>query len=266
MNQPDRTIRAPWTSEQVTALNLFQQQGGMHPFTCGALHENGESLVLDATHAGWICPDPACEYTQDWAWTFMVERGQAAVPAVQSPADRAALRDRIADVLAAAEGWRWAEGFKEQSPTWQGYQQRADAVLAVLPEPVDQAVVRAETLREGADAVANHPGPHHDDLQPDAPGFWWDTRDRDAAAALLRRLAGEQPTPDEALTDRAAIERAFAERLAAELKGCCTECDACIEIAQHLAGEEQPAAEAPKLPPMDPVHILGIDADAPPSV
>lgn len=76
--------------------------------------------------------------------------------------------------------------------------------------------------------------------------------------------AGTQQQPDtEARTDRAAVERAFAERLAAELKGCCTECDACIEIAQHLAGSDQPATEAPKLPPMDPVHILGIHADEP---
>ncbi|CUW31734.1 HNH endonuclease signature motif containing protein [Streptomyces reticuli] len=60
--------------------------------------------------------------------------------------------------------------------------------------------------------------------------------------AELRRLAGEQPAHSEAPSDRSAIERAFAERLAAELTGCCTECDACIEIAQHLAGKEQRVA------------------------
>ena len=74
MPHPDRTVRAPWTSEQVQVLNDFQQRGGMHPFTCGALHVSGQSPVLEATHAGWICPDPACEYTQDWAHAFMVER------------------------------------------------------------------------------------------------------------------------------------------------------------------------------------------------
>jgi hypothetical protein len=67
----------------------------------------------------------------------------------------------------------------------------------------DQAAVRATTLHEGADAIASHPGPHRgDDLQPDAPGFWWDTRDRDAAADLLRRMADEaQPTQTEADED-----------------------------------------------------------------
>ncbi|MCX4450645.1 hypothetical protein [Streptomyces sp. NBC_01789] len=57
---------------------------------------------------------------------------------------------------------------------------------------------RATVLREAAATLAAHPGPHRDELQPDAPGFWWDTRDRDAAAALLRRLADEaQPTETE---------------------------------------------------------------------
>jgi hypothetical protein len=69
---------------------------------------------------------------------------QPAVPAVQAPAtDRAALRDRIADVLADADGWKWAPGFKTQSPTWHGYQTRADAVLAVLPATTDRAAVAA---------------------------------------------------------------------------------------------------------------------------
>ncbi|MGW5616235.1 hypothetical protein [Streptomyces sp. NPDC003877] len=56
-------------------------------------------------------------------------------------ADRAELRDRIADVLAAADGWKWAPGFKAESPTWHDYQARADAVLAVLPPPVSRADV-----------------------------------------------------------------------------------------------------------------------------
>jgi len=61
-------ITAPWTSEQVQALNDYQERGDMHPYTCGALHASGRSPVLDATHAGWICPDPDCGYVQDWAW------------------------------------------------------------------------------------------------------------------------------------------------------------------------------------------------------
>lgn len=62
----------------------------------------------------------------------------------------------------------------------------ANAVMAVADAEIPAV------LRLAADVIANHPGPHHDDLQPEAPGFWWDTRDRDAAAALLRRIADEQ--------------------------------------------------------------------------
>lgn len=36
----------------------------------------------------------------------------------------------------------------------------------------------------------------------------------------------------------AEVRAEFAARLAAELRGCCSECDTCIEIAQRLAAEE----------------------------
>ncbi|OYP14043.1 hypothetical protein CFC35_05615 [Streptomyces sp. FBKL.4005] len=135
------------------------------------------------------------------------------------------------------------------------------AMLAVLPEPVDRAAVRAEAFEDAAKMLAGL-----DPVKAALAGqHAWNV-----AAGLVRhmavqerRLAGEQPTNSKAPTDRAAIERAFAERLAAELTGCCTECDACIEIAQHLAGKDEPAAEERKQPPMDPVHILGIAADTP---
>lgn len=80
--------RAPWTVEQVNALNAFQRDGQVHPFTCAnrdrddvyrgfheaavvvyALNDVGQ---LIATTAGWACY--ACDYTQDWAYTHMIER------------------------------------------------------------------------------------------------------------------------------------------------------------------------------------------------
>ena len=62
-------VRAPWTSEQVQALNTAQEHGTRPPRICGAeVHASGRSPLLDATHTGWICPDPACAYTQDWEW------------------------------------------------------------------------------------------------------------------------------------------------------------------------------------------------------
>lgn len=66
-------IYAPWTPQQVAALNQFQLRGRLHPFTCGALHATSQSPVLRATRFGWTCPDEACTYHQDWAHAFMAD-------------------------------------------------------------------------------------------------------------------------------------------------------------------------------------------------
>jgi len=68
-------VHAPWTTEQVAALNRFQQNGDFHPFTCGGnrqdeFHLDGEGVLL-ATENGWVCP--YCDYTQDWALAFMMK-------------------------------------------------------------------------------------------------------------------------------------------------------------------------------------------------
>lgn len=64
------TITAPWSSEQVAALEQFQTISGMHPFTCGVdRHSLPPRLV--PSQSGWHCPDPACDYRQDWAHKFM---------------------------------------------------------------------------------------------------------------------------------------------------------------------------------------------------
>ncbi|MFH8483034.1 hypothetical protein [Streptomyces sp. NPDC018055] len=68
---PAATITAPWTDEQVDALTRYQDAEEMHPFTCGNLHSDGRSPVLDATSNGWRCPRPDCNYEQDWAYSFM---------------------------------------------------------------------------------------------------------------------------------------------------------------------------------------------------
>ena len=64
-------ITAPFTSEQGQALADYQDHGTRPPLICGAIHATGRSPLLAPTHSGWICPDPACGYTQDWAWTYM---------------------------------------------------------------------------------------------------------------------------------------------------------------------------------------------------
>jgi hypothetical protein len=59
-------IKAPWTEDQVQALNRWQKFGYVHEFTCpndgGALH---------ATLTGWVCTQ--CDYVQDWAHDFMTK-------------------------------------------------------------------------------------------------------------------------------------------------------------------------------------------------
>ncbi|MFD8710376.1 ParB N-terminal domain-containing protein [Streptomyces anulatus] len=63
-------------------------------------------------------------------------------PAPPAPADRAApLRDRIADALAAADGWEWGPGHDSLTSSVIGrYLRRADAVLAVLADDAADGV------------------------------------------------------------------------------------------------------------------------------
>lgn len=91
-------INAPWTLEQAAALNGYQLSGVMHPFTCPRSHITiyDESLgywrepepdedphpwsfdhaTLVAYPAGWACPMQSCDYTQFWAWEWMIDGWQ----------------------------------------------------------------------------------------------------------------------------------------------------------------------------------------------
>lgn len=82
-------LTAPWTPEQVAALNAWQTNDRLHPFTCGndrmdAAHvayqrENGGDFgQLFATTDGWICP--VCDYRQDWAYAGMARPFQHPEP------------------------------------------------------------------------------------------------------------------------------------------------------------------------------------------
>jgi hypothetical protein len=68
-------IKAPFTPNQVEALNRFQQRRDIHPFTCPGIDDvpecHVENRTLIATPDGWIC---SCgKYHQDWAHAFMIE-------------------------------------------------------------------------------------------------------------------------------------------------------------------------------------------------
>lgn len=64
--------KAPWTPDQVDALNAYQRLGYVHEFTCPNNHGPKQSRVLEATEVGWKCL--FCDYTQDWAHGFMADR------------------------------------------------------------------------------------------------------------------------------------------------------------------------------------------------
>lgn len=68
-------IYAPFTPEQVEALNEYQESNFMHAFTCGRSGEAGclnggkdQNRDLIATCDGWVCP--CGNYKQDWAHAF----------------------------------------------------------------------------------------------------------------------------------------------------------------------------------------------------
>ncbi len=63
------TIKAPFTTEQVRNLNIYQHSSHVHPFTCMNTHTPNNNLI--ATEEGWVCPH--CDYKQDWAHKFMAE-------------------------------------------------------------------------------------------------------------------------------------------------------------------------------------------------
>lgn len=78
-------IRAPWTDEQVAALNRWQGEGAVHPFTCPADGTHGSARhsdrrILVADNQGWVCEWNDCGYRQQWAHDFMLD-----TPALRRP-------------------------------------------------------------------------------------------------------------------------------------------------------------------------------------
>jgi hypothetical protein len=66
-------VWAPFTPDQVQALNLFQNSY-WHPFTCPYRARPGHGTGdLVAAREGWYCPDRDCDHTQDWAHDFMAD-------------------------------------------------------------------------------------------------------------------------------------------------------------------------------------------------
>lgn len=59
-------MKAPWTTQEVEALNYMQHCGMLHPYTCDRRNDGNhpDNAVLVPTKDGWVCPH--CSYKQDW--------------------------------------------------------------------------------------------------------------------------------------------------------------------------------------------------------
>jgi hypothetical protein len=95
--QDDGITRAPWTADEVASLNAYQQAGAYHPFTCGddacRAADPLKQAPLTASPDGWRCP--RCEYTQNWAHTWMTDGSWL------QPADRMA---QMVSLMSATHG------------------------------------------------------------------------------------------------------------------------------------------------------------------
>ncbi|MEV5347146.1 hypothetical protein [Streptomyces achromogenes] len=180
----------------------------------------------------------AALFNQRWAtgddFATAVDAFEAAVrtamPAPQSPADRAALRERIAEAVDAVFE-RWTDGLGGQRPQ----DAMTDAVLAMLPEPVDWAVVRAETLREAVH-MAETLAANMLDVNADRGNGAYDVVD------LLRRLAGEQPEPPAAGSSLTPDDWTRFVVSAGQLGGKAADPGACVVEARRIIAAGQQAA------------------------
>jgi hypothetical protein len=186
-------IRAPWTPEQVAALNRFQAEGGMHPFTCGGEHAPGSPALVAYTD-GWRCPQPygeACDYRQDWAHAFMADPGAWPKP--------------FADLRKAAT--EATEPATITDPEWLR-QQYAAAIQPLLMDTLPKPIAAARA-RDIADTVLFVRDRHLAQLRQRIQLADADLADTAAAVARLQRLraqlaaehakavrADQQPRPD----------------------------------------------------------------------
>lgn len=88
-------IEAPWTDQQVKALNKYQTCEYNHPFTCG--NEGCNHVTLIAITDGWICPK-CKKWVQTWAWDFMTTDLWKQIHGVCSPESSKKVQDLLDDL------------------------------------------------------------------------------------------------------------------------------------------------------------------------
>lgn len=96
-------LTAPWTPEQVEALNLWQEAGYVHPFMCPGASGHSKGRLIAKTD-GWHCP--TCSYTQDWAHDFML----TLPPNPLQELAVISILDALIQRLESHEGWELREG------------------------------------------------------------------------------------------------------------------------------------------------------------
>ncbi|MFF7147534.1 hypothetical protein ACFZAO_05605 [Streptomyces griseoaurantiacus] len=203
----------------------------------------------DHTHCGITCE---VELPTEHLRNFVIAKGYpgtkgaldellrraaaSAAPSNIEAGDRAALRDRIAAALLTTRRADYADLGVKANHRQHNFDVRcalctydvdslADAVLAVLSEPTDQAAVRAAALREAANRIDNE----------ELPDDYVDLFDNGArwAAKLLRRLA------DEAQGTTCPGFETVPNRCGCPCEGCKHNC-----AAHEPAGPAAPAKEA----------------------
>lgn len=130
-------IRAPFTPEQVIALDHWQNNRLGHPFTCACRDEhpahNGEKGLLIPTVRGWICQ--FCDYTQDWAHSFMCAPVYVIPEPPAKPPEAPARAEQSADAILM----EWREAYKAKR-----------TVTAPWPEPSTMTILDRYTDACGA--------------------------------------------------------------------------------------------------------------------
>lgn len=182
-----RRIYAPWTPEQVTALNAYQRAGRGHPFTCGGEQHLGSPSLVAYTD-GWRCPQPDgkfCDYRQDWAPTFMIPTSKEGgpLPAGDQADRRAAVSAKLWEVAEQHIMAEWVcceppkahhalchRGYaalgmartllvdSEPGVAWNPAAPVLDAVMGMLLPPADRAAAQlTETERTVLEVQSSEP-------------------------------------------------------------------------------------------------------------
>ncbi|MFE7535235.1 hypothetical protein ACFU67_13295 [Streptomyces rhizosphaericola] len=172
------TITAPWSSEQVAALEQFQTASGMHPFTCGA-DQHSQPPRLVPSHSGWYCPDPACDYRQDWAHAFMAdpvawpkpfgerhgptpEQAREAVLAARGQGLER-LHDRLAELRTLKDGWLDGHGIAPAANVIDF----AGRLVTTLPRELDPILVTPTEAGGIQLEWSDEHGGHEIEIMPD---------------------------------------------------------------------------------------------------